>query len=340
MKFIKDTLFSLSSLPAIGSISAAADKCAEILKDFSDINRPDSLTIRGYIKGDSDYALLLDAHIDQIGFVVTDISDDGFLTVANSGGFDLRILPSKRVLIHSSSGKEYIGVFCSVPPHLLKADSVFEDIKDIKIDSLLGKAAKDKISVGDFVTFCGSPCRLEGGRVLSPALDDRAGVTVLLELARRFSIKKPPISVIFQISNMEELGLRGAKTAAFREDPDEAIAIDVSFATAPDVPGDKAKELSGGTMIGISPVLNRKISDKLSFLAQKSEIPYQSEVMASSTGTNADVISITKSGIKTGLLSVPIRNMHTPAEVLDLSDIKSTCDILESYIRSGGIKDE
>ena len=93
-------------------------------------------------------------------------------------------------------------------------------------------------------------------------------------------------------------------------------------------------------MIGISPTLNRKISDKLLKTAKDLNLTYQTEVMASSTGTNADAVTLTKSGIKTGLVSIPIRNMHTPCEVLDLSDILSTCDILENYIRSGGIKDE
>ena len=339
MNFIKDTLFSLTHLKSLGNITDAADKCAEILKDFAEVKRQGALTVKGYIKGESDYKILLDAHIDQIGFTVTDISGDGFLTVAACGGIDLRILPSKRVDIHTKSGV-YPGTFCSIPPHLLNGDSEFEDLKDIKIDSLLGEKAKEIIALGDFVTFSGEPCDMLSNRVLSPACDDRAGVTVLLELAKRFKEKKPPVSVVFQISNMEELGLRGAKTAVFDENPDEAIAIDVSFATAPDVPSDKAKELSKGAMIGISPTLNRKISDKLLKTAEELNLTYQTEVMASSTGTNADALTLTKSGIKTGLVSIPIRNMHTPCEVLDLSDILSTCDILENYIRTGGIKDE
>ena len=136
---------------------------------------------------------------------------------------------------------------------------------------------------------------------------------------------------------MEELGLRGARTSAFSVFPDEAIAVDVSFAAAPDVSKDSAKEMGKGAMIGISPTLDKALTNKLFKIAKENNIPYQTEVMSSATGTNADVISLTKSGIRTGLVSIPIRNMHTPSEVVSLDDIKNTSEILEKYILAGGL---
>ena len=144
------------------------------------------------------------------------------------------------------------------------------------------------------------------------------------------------MNLVLCLSEQEELGTRGAKSATFSIFPDEAVAIDVSFGDAPDVAPTKCGKLGGGAMIGISPILNRKISDKLSDIAKENDIPYQFEVMGGTTGTDADVITITKSGVPCGLLSIPLRNMHTPAEVVDTKDIASVCDILEKYLLCGG----
>lgn len=333
MSDIKNLLFSLCESYSIGSITNAAALAEKEISKYCSTTRENN-TVIGEIKGESDYKIMLDAHIDEVGFTVTNIDGEGFLTVAKCGGIDLRTLPARTVIIH---GKEKVkGVFCSTPPHLSSSDMSFEDIADFKIDSLLGERAKEIISLGDYVTFDTAPMSLLGDRVCAKSLDDRAGVVCLIELAKRLSGKKLPVTVTFCISDMEELGTRGAKTAAFNIDPQEAVAIDVSFATAPDVSGDEAGELSGGAMIGISPVLSKEISRKFIAVAEENGISYQTEVMSSRTGTNADVISVNKSGVKTGLLSIPLRNMHTDSEIIDLKDILSVCDILEKYILMGG----
>ncbi len=335
---IKNTLFALSNLSAIGTVTDAADKAAEILGEYCKVSRLNGLNVLGEIKGDGDYTLLLDAHIDEVGFIVTHISDNGFLTVQKCGGIDLRHLPSKTVTIH---GKEkIIGVFSSIPPHLSRGDELPDNITDYKIDTLLGSKAKEIVSIGDFVTYNTCAATLSGGCVTGKAFDDRAGVCVLLELARRLSTKKLPITVKFLLSDAEELGLRGATTSAFSVSPDEAVAIDVSFGNGPDISQYESGNLGSGAMIGISPVLNRTISDRLINIAEGNNIKYQTEVMGGKTSTNADVISVSKSGVKTGLISIPLRNMHTDCEVLNLSDIETVCDILENYILSGGVKND
>jgi len=328
---IKNTLFELSQAAGIGNITEAADKAYEILSNYA-VCEKNGLTVLGKIKGKSDHTLMLDAHIDEIGFVVTDVDDDGFLTVKNCGGIDLRTLPARTVTIH---GKERVrGVFCATPPHL-GGPKEYDDIQSLKIDTLLGKEAKEVISVGDFVTFYQSACELMNGRITGKSLDNRASVTCLLELACRLSGKELPFNVVFAFTDMEELGTRGAKTAAFSISPDEAIVIDVSFADAPDVSGNDCGKLGKGAMIGMSPVLDKAISKKLVATAKENNLSYQTEVMGSSTGTNSDVISISKSGVKTALVSIPLRNMHSDVEIIDIKDIENVCDLLENYILKG-----
>lgn len=332
---IKNTLFTLSNAVSCGTVTEARDIAFDILSKYADCKKTSNLTVIGTVKGaDSSRKIMLDAHIDEVSMIVTSVSEDGFLTVSKCGGIDLRTLPAQRVTIH---GKERVhGVFCSTPPHLSQGETKFENIADFKIDTMLGARACDLISAGDYVTFYSDAKPLLNNRVTGKSFDDRAGVVCLLELAERFSTNPPPFDVVFVLSDGEELGLRGSRTATFDVSPDEAIAIDVSFGNAPDVSPDDCGKLSNGAMIGFSPVLDSGISKKLVRIAQENGIPYQSEVMGRSTGTNSDVISISKSGVKTGLVSIPLRNMHTPAEVIDLDDIKSVCDLIEKYILSGG----
>lgn len=330
---IKETLFELSNAISIGNIHDASDIAAKTLSKYTEVSQ-NGISVTGKINGDSDYTLMLEAHIDEVGFVVTHIDNDGFLTVKNCGGVDLRMLPARAVTIH---GKEKIsGVFCSTPPHLSNGAAEYDDISSLKLDTLLGEKAKDIISVGDFVTFSSRAASLHGSRVTGKSLDNRAGVVCLLELARRLNGKKLPFNIVFSFTDAEELGNRGAKTAAFDLSPDEAVVLDVSFADGPDIPNCDCGRLSGGAMIGISPILDKKLSQRLISVAKENDISYQTEVMGGRTGTDCDVISISKSGVKTALISIPLRNMHTDVEIVDINDIKSVCDLLENYILKGG----
>ncbi|MCQ2451277.1 MAG: M42 family peptidase [Clostridia bacterium] len=335
MSYIKDTLFSLSASYASGKVSEASEFAFDELSKYLECVKSDkNMSFYGVMKGESDYTLMLDAHIDEVAFTVTNIDDNGFLTVANCGGIDLRTLPAKQVLIH---GKQKIkGVFISTPPHLLDGEQTFDDISKIKIDTCLG--AKDLISPGDIVTYDIKPCELSYGRVTGKSLDDRAGVTCLIELGKRLKGKKLPINVCFSVVDGEELGMRGAIPATFDISPDEAVAIDVTFGISPDVTSDEGGYLGKGAMIGVSPILDKSVTDKLNTIAFDNDIPYQNEVMGGKTGTDSDVISVSKNGVKTGLISIPLRNMHNDCEIIDLKDLESTCDILERYILSGGVK--
>ncbi len=336
MKNIKKDLISLCESVSVGNIKDASTLAAKLLGQYAEVKINDkNQTVFAVMNGERDYTFMVEAHIDQIAFTVTNIDDNGFLTLAKCGGFDLRILPATRVLIH---GKETVkGVFCSTPPHLSKGDKEYSDIAELKVDSLLGKKAKDIISLGDFVTYDFNCTELLNDRISGGSIDNRAGCVAVIELARRLKGKKLPFNVIFCLADGEELGNRGAIPATYSIAPDEAVAIDVSFATAPDVSDTEAGELGGGAMLGFSPILNNKVTKKLEKVAIDNNIPLQYEVMGGRTSTDSDVISISRIGVKTGLLSIPLRNMHTPTETVDLKDIVSLCDILENYILSGGI---
>ncbi len=332
---LETNLIALSNSVGIGHIDAASQIAFDELSKYADTTK-NGLNIVGKLKGESDYTLLLEAHIDEVGFIVTDIDDNGFLTVKNCGGIDLRALPARAVTIHGK--RKTTGVFCATPPHLAKGEVKYDDISALKIDSLLGENAKEVISVGDFVTFKAEAKPMLNNTVTGKALDNRAGVACLLELAKRFSGKALPFNVVFALTDGEELGHRGAKTTAFSVDADEALVIDVSFADAPDVAQKDCGRLSGGAMICISPILDKKISNLLICAAKENDIPYQLEVTGGSTGTNGDTVSISKSGVKTGLVSIPLRNMHTDVEVISINDLNSVCDIIEQYILKGGAR--
>lgn len=335
MKALKETLFALIGADAAGPVPDAADLAEKELSRFVKTQRKNGLTVMGTLPGEADYTVMIDAHIDQIAMIVTDVDEEGFLTVATAGGIDLRALPSRPVTVH---GREKIpAVFCSTPPHLASKEKQYEKAEEIKLDTGLGQKAKETVSVGDIVTFSAKPICLSGNRVSGRSLDDRAGVACLLSLAERLSAKKLPVSVCFVLSDGEEIGLRGIRPAAFTVAPDEAIAVDVTFGDGPGISEEDCGKLGEGPMIGVSPSLDAGLSEKLIQTAKTARIPYQVEVMGRSTGTNADMIGVSGKGVKTCTLSVPLRNMHTDTEVIDMEDLENTVRLLEEYILAGGL---
>ena len=220
---------------------------------------------------------------------------------------------------------------------MASGETEYDDISKIKLDTMLGSKASETVSLGDYVTFQAKPCLLSGDAVTGRSFDDRAGVACLLKIAEELSGAELPVNVAFLLSDGEELGMRGAVTAAFNAEPNEAVAVDVSFGNGIGISPEECGKLGAGAMIGFAPTLDSGISARLVLLAENNGIKYQTEVMGGRTGTNADVISVSRSGVKTCTVSVPLRNMHTEAEVLRISDLNSVCDLLIKYILSGGV---
>lgn len=319
-----------------GNESDAAQAAAEMLKKYMDVEENPLGSVIGRLGGKGPH-ILLDAHIDQIGLVVTAIDEGGFLKVAKCGGADARVLAASDVTVHGK--KDIFGVVTSTPPHLAKNEDEGKAVNfdDILIDIGLSKEEAEKIvAPGDRITFNGSFDELLGSRVASPNIDDRAGVAAILRALELLGGKMGNAGITVMFSSQEETGGSGAMTGAFSADADEAIAVDVSFASAPDISSEKYASLGKGTMIGYAPSLDFEMSRELKLLAENNDISYQTEVMGGRTGTNCDEIQNSGRGCRTALLSIPIRNMHTAIELCDLADIENTAKLIAAYITERG----
>ena len=282
--------------------------------------------------------LMLMAHMDEIGFVVTYIDDQGFLKIAGCGGIDSKLLTASAVTVHTRKG-EIPGVICSIPPHLQKQgeEKTLPKVEDVFVDiGCSAQRARELVELGDPVTIASAPSPLMGDLVSGKALDDRACCAALVRAAQL--VKDQPlacgVSIVF--STMEEVGSQGGKTAAYLLNPTHAIALDVSFALTPDTKPSRCGKLKEGPMIGISPILNDGMTRQLFELAAQEGIPVQTEVMGGTTGTDADVIATTRQGVKTALISIPQRYMHTPVEVVSVQDVENTARLVARYLATLG----
>lgn len=320
-----------------GEEDEISEKACEIMSPFGKCESD----IRGNFlcrKAGQGKHFLLDAHMDQIGFTVTEICEGGFLKIAKVGGIDFRVLPSQEVLV---LGKEKVfGIIGAKPPHLTgtKEENSAPKPEDISVDTGLSKEELEKcVSLGDRVVFKPFFSELDGSVVTGTSIDDRSGMAII---ARTMEIlkengSKSEVTALFSVQ--EEVGSQGATNASFALGADEAIAVDVSFASQPEIPADKLSHtmpMGGGVFIGISPVLDREMFEKMKSVADKNSIKYEIEAMGGRTGTNADGIASAAYGTKTITLSPPIRNMHTPVEVVDINDLESVAQLIAQYILS------
>ena len=332
-----DFLFELCA--ATGVTGAESDAATLALRELRKY-MPAKIDTMGNVIGESEedgLGILLDAHIDTIGMVVTAVDDEGFVKFARCGAVDTRPLAANEVIIH---GKEPIyGVITSTPPHLSKGTAKVKECEDMSIDTgIPGEQLRKIVTLGNRISLCVKQRRLLNGRISSPALDDRAGVAAILRCLELLDGKYHGCKLTVLFSVQEETSGSGATTGAYVSDATQAIAVDVSFARAPDVSPEKSAALGGGTMIGIAPALNEEMSKTLLSIAEKNDIPHCVEVMGGGTGTNADAFQKSRAGKKAGLLSIPQRNMHTGVEVCDIEDIENTARLLAQYIANVGGK--
>lgn len=328
---LKNLLITLASSEGVGYMDTVADIAAKQLSPFSKVTKTDNCLMAEF--GEGDYTIMLEAHMDEVAMIVTEVFDDGFLSVAPVGSIDARLLPAQPVKIY---GEQTVsGTFTSVPPHIKNEDSVpsFDTCKIDTGDMAIG----EKVSQGDLVLFDAPAIELKNNRISSKALDNRAGMAAVIMAAKKIATQNPKSKVVLLFPTGEELGLRGARVSAYDIPADECIVVDVSFGDCMEVPASKTAKLGSGAMIGISPVLDKNIYNKLKLLAKENDIPFTLEVMGGATSTDADVITLTRSGIPSGLISIPLRNMHTPAEVVDINDVKAVANLIAAYVEGGGL---
>lgn len=315
-----------------GDEFSASRKAADFLSRYAENVSVDGFgNVTGFVKCGKPNAktLLLDAHIDRAGLIVTYIDDNGFLSVGTCGSPDIKTYLAQSVTVHGR--RDVRGVVSTLPPHISK-DNKAPEIGDISIDVGMSKAqAEEVISLGDRVTVDSRFRELCGGLISAPAIDDRSGVCAVLEALDMLKGKLLKYDLAVCFSAQEETGERGAKQAAFRIQPDEALVVDVSFGRTPDSDPKETAELGSGVMIGFSACLDKAMSNTLWELAERRNIPCTREIMPSSTGTNADAVAVAGKGVKCCTLSFPIRYMHTSVETVDLDDISAAAKLIAAY---------
>ncbi len=330
---IKELCFSLASKTGTsGDETCAAAYVKELLNEYMPVSIDTLGSVVGVKEGEGLH-VLLDAHLDQVGLVVRGIDEKGFLLVAKVGSPDPRVLIGAEVTVHGD--KELFGVVSSVPPHLQKGDNKDEliEIKNLSIDIGMSKErAEELVHIGDRITIKTPQCELIGDRIVSSAFDDRAGVAAIIRALETTKGKLNKIKLTVVFSSMEEVGGQGAKTSAFEAMPDYAFAVDVGFGDDPYTDKTQTINLGGGVSIGISPTLDKDFTKELIAVCKDNDIPYQHDVMGGRTGTNADSINITGRGVKTTVLSVPLRYMHTGSEIISLDDIENTAKLIAAYL--------
>jgi putative aminopeptidase FrvX len=288
--------------------------------------------------GDASPLLAVVGHIDEIGLIVVHIDEKGFLWFAPVGGWDPQVLVGQRVEVRGKDGP-VLGVVGRKPIHLLEPDQRKKvvELKGLHID--IGAADREEaaelIRVGDPVVIAAEPMPVAGERLVSRAMDNRLGAYVALETLRRCHERGEMHGSLAAVAAVqEEIGLFGARTAAFAVRPDIAIAVDVTHAT--DAPGVDEKEigshpLGSGPVIGRGSTLSPKVFELLVETAEAEGVEYSISASGRGTSTDADVLQISRAGIPTGLVSIPLRYMHSPVEMVDLSDVEATVELLVAF---------
>lgn len=284
--------------------------------------------------------LLVVGHVDEIGFVVTHVEDSGLLRFRQLGGTDPAVLVGQRVEILGRSGP-VPGVVARKRLSLEeRKDRPRPELKDLHIDvgAHDAEGAAKLVAVGDPAVVAAAPLELAGGRAASRSFDNRIGAYVALEAARRVAEAGGAAGDVVAVAPVQEEihDFAGARTSTFSLEPDVAIAVDVTPST--DVPGGDASEggkveLGGGPAICRGSTLNPVIFELLRETAEAEGIPYAVEVTTDATNTDADAIHLTRAGVATGLVSVPIRYVHTPVETVQLSDVEHAVALVTAFAR-------
>jgi putative aminopeptidase FrvX len=294
------------------------------------------------VKGEHDRPLVaIVGHIDEIGLAITHVDDHGFAWFTAIGGWDPQILVGQRVTIDTRNGP-LAGVVGRKPIHLLKDD---QRKKAVELDGLhidVGAGDRDEalalMRIGDPVVIAAEPQPLAGDRLASRSMDNRLGSYVALEVARRCHERGGHAASVAGVAAVqEEIGVNGARTSAYLLQPEIAVVVDVTHATdAPGIDEKKAgsHELGSGPVIARGATLSPKVFELLAATAEREGIEHTLEASGRYTATDADAYQVSRAGLPTGLVSIPLRYMHSPVEVVDLRDVEATIELLVAFAGS------
>jgi putative aminopeptidase FrvX len=339
---VPDTLRRLLTAPGpSGYEQQAAAVFREAAGAFAEITHDTvgSTVARVAGTGDGPFVAVV-GHIDEIGLIVRHIDDDGYLWFTGVGGWDPMILVGQRVEIVTRDGR-VPGVVGKKPIHLLKDEDrkKVPELKDLHIDigARDGDEGRSLVRIGDVAVIAGEPVELPNRRVVSRSMDNRLGCFVALEAARLVAeAGGAPGDVAAAAVAQEEITFGGARTTAYSLRPDIAVVVDVTFATDP--PGSDEKEL-GRHKFGSGPVITRgstldpTVFELLHAAGEADGIPFTVDASARATGTDADAFHVSRAGIPTAVVSIPLRYMHSPVEMVQLDDVENAARLIAAFAR-------
>ena len=336
-----EVLRQLVEVPTVtGTEAKAGEVLRRLLSPYVDeFLTDDWFNHIGRLNPEANRKIALVAHIDQIGFMIKSINDEGFLKIEQVGGWDASVPYGQRILILGKKGPVF-GVIGSIPPHLRKK----EETKEIKMEDLFVDVGADSreeveklgIEVGNYALLSSNFSKLAGTRVTGMAFDDKAGVASIILAARRVFEKKSELKAELDVvaTVQEEIGLRGASMIGYKLKPDAAVVVDVTHAATPPIKEKVDIKLGKGPAIAVGPVYHPAIVEKLRNSAEKIKSPFQIEPSPRGTGTDTWAIQVARGGVKTALLSIPLRYMHSGVEVADLKDIIHASRVLAEFVLS------
>lgn len=290
---------------------------------------------KGTYNDEKNIKIMIAAHMDEIGLMVKDIEENGFIRFTNVGGIDPRTIIGQEVIVHGI--KDLFGVVGSKPPHLQEPSErdMAVKLEDMIIDVGYPKEEVEKlVNIGDTITIRRNIKNLLGSRIAGKSLDDRAGVAALFECMKELRNTKHEADIYFVTTVQEEVSMAGALVSSYKIHPDIGIAVDVGFGSTPELPKSSTIELGQGPAIALGGNIHPNLRRKLVEIAKEYNIPNQIEVNPGPTGTDARAMQITREGIPSLLLSIPLRYMHTSVEVVDMEDIKNTGKLLAFFVAS------
>ena len=279
--------------------------------------------------------IMLDAHFDEVGMIVTGVTDEGYLRVINVGGIDRQLLPASDMWVYAPQGKLY-GVFASLAPHLVKpGEDKVPEWKDLLLD--IGCRTKEEaeklVPLGTPVGYYNEGDDLPNNRITGRGFDDKACAAGLICAVDAIPAEDLTFDVYITLSSGEEVGGGGAGRAAFAIQPELAIITDVNFALTPGVSGDEGGKFGEGPMISLSAVTDRRLTKKIIALADKLEMKHKKVVEATSTGTNSSCVYCVNEGIPVAVVSIPLANMHSFNESLCLDDAEAFIKLIGEIVK-------
>lgn len=338
LQFLKD----LVSAPSPSGFEAPAQKVVrDYLKPYADkLTSDNNGNLIAFKKGSGQLKVMVVGHADEIGLIINHIDDKGYVYVKGLGGFDVNLLPGLRLDIYHG-GKIVRGIIGKKPIHMMRGDGDAAKLKmeDLWID--IGASSKEealkKVAIGDVITYHSEFEQLSDDLIVSKATDNKVGVYVAAVVMQELAKKKLQANYYAVASVGEETTMRGARTSAYQIEPDIAIAVDVTFTS--DIPGADSRvygdvALAKGPTISIGAALHPVLKDKMIEIAAKQKIPYQLEIAPGYTGTDADAIHGLNAGAATAVIGIPNRYMHSPNEVISLSDLDAAVKLIAAFILS------